>query len=198
MNKVVSISRQYGSAGRIIGMKLAQKLDIKCYDSALIDKIAEKTGFDKKYIQENGEYTSSGSWVLSAMAGRDYNGHSIQDEIWNVQREVIREIAEKESCVIVGRNADYILGDKANVLSVFIHANEEERIERVLNEYKEVGEKEDSRRKIRQMDKRRRAYCQLYTDVQWGEARCYDVSLSSSRFGIDKCVEILEDMYHRM
>ena len=198
MNKVISISRQYGSAGRVIGMKLADKLGIKCYDSALIDKIAEKTGFDKKYIQENGEYTLSGSWMLSAMAGRDYNGHSIQDEIWNVQREVIIEIAEKESCIFVGRNADYILGDKANVLSVFIHASEEERIRRVVDEYKEVGEKHDPRRKIRQMDKRRRAYCQLYTDVQWGEARCYDVSLSSSRFGIEQCVDILEEMYREM
>lgn len=198
MNKVISISRQYGSAGRVIGMKLAERLGIRCYDSALLDRIAEKTGFDKRYIQENGEYTPSGSLMLSAISGRDYNGHSIQDEIWNVQREVISEIAEKESCIFVGRNADYILGDKSNVLSVFIHASEEERVKRVVEEYKEVEEKEDPGRKLRQMDKRRRAYCQLYTDIQWGDARFYDISLSSSRFGIDKCVEILADIYERM
>ena len=198
MNKVIAISRQYGSAGRTIGVHLTGKLGISCYDSTLLDKIAEKTGFDKKYIQESGEYTSSGSWMLSALAGRDYNGHSIQDEIWNVQREVITELAEKESCIIVGRNADYILEGKADILSVFIHANEEARIERVVNEYKEVQQKDDPRRKIRQMDKRRRAYCQLYTDVQWGDARFYDVCLDSSRFGIEKCVEILTGLYEMM
>ncbi len=195
MNKIIAISRQYGSAGRTIGVKLADKLGIKCYDSALLDKIAEKTGFDKKYIKESGEYTSSGSWMLSAIAGRDYNGHSIQDEIWNVQREVLIEIAEKESCVIVGRNADYVLDGKADILSVFIHASEEARIDRIVNDYKEVSDKEDPARKLRQMDKRRRAYCQLYTDIQWGDARFYDVCLDSSRFGIDKCVEILSGMY---
>ena len=195
MNKIIAISRQYGSAGRTIGVKLADKLGIKCYDSALLDKIAEKTGFDKKYIKESGEYTSSGSWMLSAIAGRDYNGHSIQDEIWNVQREVLIEIAEKESCVIVGRNADYVLDGKADILSIFIHASEEARIDRIVNDYKEVSDKEDPARKLRQMDKRRRAYCQLYTDIQWGDARFYDVCLDSSRFGIDKCVEILSGMY---
>ena len=198
MNRIISISREYGSAGRTIGQRLAEKLGINCYDSILLDRIAEKTGFDKKYIKENGEYTSSGSWMLSALAGRDYNGHSIQDEIWNVQREVITELAEKESCIIVGRNADYILEGKADILSVFIHANEESRVERVVNEYKEVQQKEDPRRKIRQMDKRRRAYCQLYTDVQWGDARFYDVCLDSSKFGIDKCVDILADLYEMM
>ncbi|MBQ9632611.1 MAG: cytidylate kinase-like family protein, partial [Lachnospiraceae bacterium] len=124
MNKIVAVSRQYGSAGRIIGINLAKKLGIHCYDSLLLDRIAEKTGFDKKFIRESGEYTASGSWLLSALAGRDYNGHSIQDEIWSVQREVIIELAEKESCVIVGRNADYFLAGKATVLSVFIHASE--------------------------------------------------------------------------
>ncbi len=195
MNKIVSVSRQYGSAGRLIGMKLADKLGISCYDSVLLDRIAEKTGFDKSFIKESGEYSASGSWILSALAGRDYNGHSIQDEIWNVQREVIVELAKKESCVIVGRNADYILSGKAKVLSVFIHASEEARIDRVVNEYKEVGQNEDPRRKLKQMDKRRRAYCQLYTDVHWGEARFYDLCLNSSLFGIEGCVDILAGCY---
>ena len=198
MNKIVAISRQYGSAGRLIGINLAKKLGIHCYDSALLDRIAEKTGFDKKFIKESGEYTASGSWLLSALAGRDYNGHSIQDEIWNVQREVILELAEKESCVVVGRNADYILAGKADILSVFIHASEEARIERVVNEYKEVESNEDPRRRLRQMDKRRRAYCQLYTDVHWGEARFYDVCLDSSKFGIDQCVDILATCYEKL
>ncbi|MBR1629202.1 MAG: cytidylate kinase-like family protein [Lachnospiraceae bacterium] len=198
MNKVVAISRQYGSAGRLIGMKLAEKLGISCYDSSLLDRIAEKTGFDRKFIKESGEYTASGSWLLSALAGRDYNGHSIQDEIWNVQREVIIELAAKESCVVVGRNADYILNGKAKILSVFIHASEEARIQRVVNEYKEVTYNEDPRRRLRQMDKRRRAYCQLYTDVHWGEARFYDVCLDSSKFGIEACVDILTGCYNRL
>ena len=198
MNKVVAISRQYGSAGRLIGMKLAEKLGISCYDSSLLDRIAEKTGFDRKFIKESGEYTASGSWLLSALAGRDYNGHSIQDEIWNVQREVIIELAAKESCVVVGRNADHILNGKAKILSVFIHASEEARIQRVVNEYKEVTYNEDPRRRLRQMDKRRRAYCQLYTDVHWGEARFYDVCLDSSKFGIEACVDILTGCYNRL
>ena len=198
MNKIVSVSRQYGSAGRLIGMELAKKLGISCYDSVLLDRIAEKTGFDRKYIKESGEYSASGSWLLSALAGRDYNGHSIQDEIWNVQREIIIELAQKESCVIVGRNADYILSGKAKVLSVFIHAGEDERIRRVVSEYKEVEENEDPRRRLRQMDKRRRAYCQLYTDVHWGEARFYDVCLDSGKFGIERCVDILSGCYEAL
>ena len=195
MNKVVAVSRQYGSAGRLIGMKLAEKVGINCYDSELLDRIAEKTGFNRKYIKESGEYTASGSWLLSALAGRDSNGHSIQDEIWSVQRDVILELGQKESCVIVGRNADYILNGKARILSVFIHADEEDRVKRVVQEYKEVDPKDDPKRKLKQMDKRRRAYCQLYTDVHWGEARFYDVCLNSSKIGIDRCVEILSSIY---
>ncbi len=193
MNRIISISREYGSAGRTIGEKLAKKLNINCYDSALLDKIAEKTGFDKKYIKENGEYTSSGSWMLSALAGRDYNGHSIQDEIWNVQRETIIEIAEKESCVIVGRNADYVLRNKQDVLRVFITASTSARLDRIINEYKEAHG--DPKKYLRMMDKRRNAYCQLYTDIQWGDAKYYDICMDSSVLGIDKCVEILADLY---
>ncbi len=195
MNTVIAISRQYASAGRTIGHQLADKLGIPCYDSSILDKISEKTGLDQKYIKESGEYSTSTSWIFSAIAGRDYNGRTLQDDIWQVQRETIMELAGKEDCVIIGRNADYLLKDMAQVISVFIHASEEERIQRAIYEYREISESEDARRIIRQRDKRRKAYTQMYTEIQWGEARYYDVCLDSGKFGVELCVEILAQLY---
>lgn len=192
-NRIITISREFGSGGRTIGRGLAAKLGIPCYDSELLEKIAEQSGFAKEYVAEQSEYAAGKSWFSQAIAGRDYRGHSYQDDLWMVQQQVITELAEKESCVIVGRCADYILRDKADCLRVFIHADMASRAKRIVELY---GESSDSpEKRLRDKDKRRAAFYQFYTDMKWGNVHNYHITLNSGVLGIDKCVEILAGLY---
>lgn len=193
INRIITISREFGSGGRTIGKEVAARLNIPCYDHELIETISQKSGYAEAYVKERGEYTSSSSWLSSVLAGRDYNGRPHQDILWNVQRDVILELAEKESCVIVGRCADYILRDKADCLTVFIHASMEKRAERIVSVYGERPEAPEQR--LKDKDKRRRAYYQLYTDTEWGLAKNYAIALDSGVLGIEKCVEIIAGLY---
>ena len=133
-NRVITISREFGSGGRTIGRKVAEKLGIPCYDAMLIQKIAEESGYAADYIREEGEY-ATGGWLSTVFSDRTM-GLTNQDKLWTIQSRVITELAEKDSCVIVGRCADYILRDKADCLNVFIHASLEKRAERIVKEYK--------------------------------------------------------------
>ncbi len=192
MNKVIAISREFGSGGRTIGKKAAEKLGIKCYDYEIIAEIAKKSGLAEEYIKERGEYMAS-TGIGGFIGGRDYNGHSIQDDLWGIQRQVIEEIAERESCVIVGRCADYILRDKADLLTVFIHASYDKRAERIVKVY---GERDETpAQRLKDKDKRRKAYYQFYTDMRWGEVSNYHVALDSGIIGIDKCADIICELY---
>lgn len=192
-NRIITISRQFGSGGRTIGRQVAANLGIPCYDHELIEKIAEESGFTKAYIAERGEYSSHGSWLASAFSDRDFNGHSNQDELWAVQHKIISELAEKESCVIVGRCADYILRDKADCLTVFIHSDMDKRAKRIVEQY---GERPDSpEKRLKDKDKRRAAYYQFYTDLKWGALQNYHVSLNSGALGIEQCVNIITQLY---
>lgn len=193
MNKIITISRQFGSGGRTIGKKLAEELGIKCYDAEIIEKIAEESGLTKEYIEEKGEYTSYTGFLSHAMQARTYNGNSLSDDIWIIQKKIIEDIANKESCVIVGRCADYILKDKENVLKVFIHSSLENRAKRIVEQYGQTDK--DPITRLKDKDKRRASYYEFYTDIKWGDVRNYDIALDSSKFGIDKCVEILQDLY---
>lgn len=191
-NRVITISRQFGSGGRTIGKEVAAKLGIPCYDQELIEKIAEKSGFAKDYIAERSENAVHSSWLAGVLAGRDYSGPA-QDYLWNAQREVILELAEKGPCVIIGRCADYILKDKADCLTVYIHASMEKRAERIVKQY---GESADSpAKRLKEKDKRRAAYYQVYTDSKWGAVENYHITLDSGIFGIEKCVEIIADLF---
>lgn len=194
-NKIITISREFGSGGRTIGKEVAEKLGIPCYDEEIINKIAEKSGLAKGYIAETGEYTPSGSWIGNVFAGRDSSGYSLRDEIWSAQCSIILELAKKESCVIVGRCADYILKEVADCITVFVHSSMEKRAERIVNVYGETKEASAEKRLI-DKDKRRKAYYQFYTDMKWGDATNYTVSLDSGKIGIDKCVEIIADLYN--
>ena len=192
-NRIITISREFGSGGRTIGKETAAKLGIPCYDEELIEKIAEKSGLAREYVRERGEYAPSSGWIGNALAERDYTGHSIRDDLWNAQRSVILELAEKEPCVIVGRCADYILRDAADCLTVFVHASMEKRAKRIVQVY---GEREETpEKRLTDKDKRRRAYYQLYTDMLWGEAKNYHLALDSGALGIEKCVEIISELF---
>lgn len=192
-NRIITISRQFGSGGRTIGRMTAEKLGIPCYDHELIEKIAQESGFAKEYIAERGEYSSHGSWLAAALSDRDFYGHSYQDDLWNVQRKVILELAQKEPCVIVGRCADYILKDTADCLTVFIHADMEKRAERIVTQY---GEQADSpEKRLKDKDKRRASYYQFYTDLKWGAVQNYHIALDSGILGLEKCAEVLCSLY---
>ena len=190
MNKIITISREFGSGGRTIGKNLAEKLGVPCYDGEIIEKVAIESGFAEEYIKEKGEYTQP-SLLMGLLNSRAiYTGPSNEDKIWLIQCRVIKELAEKGPCVIVGRCADYILRDRDDVMKVFVYADFEARAKRIVEVY---GEMEDApAKRLREKDKRRAAYYQHYTDMNWGAVRNYDVCLDSSFIGIDACVDILE------
>lgn len=189
-NRIVTISREFGSGGRTIGKLLAEQLGIKCYDSQLIEKIAAESGLDSTYIQEYGEYSKGG--FLSLLSSHAF-GPNNEDIIWQAQCKVITDIASKESCVIVGRCADYVLRDKADCLNAFIHADKAFRARRIVEVYGEREQSADQR--IREKDKRRAAYHRFYTNMKWGHSQNYDITLNSGTLGIDKCVQILKSLY---
>lgn len=190
-NRIITISREFGSGGRTIGRKVAEKLGIPCYDAELIQKIAQESGFTENYIKEAGEY-APGGFLASALSNRAF-GPTNEDYLWNIQYQVITDLAEKESCVIVGRCADYILKDKADCLTVFIHADMDFRANRIVSVY---GEREESpEQRLKDKDKRRAAYHRFYTNMKWGRAQNYHLCLDSGVLGIDKCVETICDLY---
>lgn len=192
-NRIITISREFGSGGRTIGRETAEKLGIPCYDQELIHKIAEESGFTAEYVRERGEHSSHGSWLASVLSDRDYNGRSPQDLLWAAQRKIILDLAQQGPCVIVGRCADYILRDTADCLTVFIHSDMEKRAERIVKQYGERPEAPEKR--LRDKDKRRATYYQFYTDMKWGEVQNYHVALDSGALGIEKCVDILVSLY---
>lgn len=120
-------------------------------------------------------------------------GQTNEDILWNLQCRIISELAQKEPCVIVGRCADYILREQADCLKVFIHADMDFRAERIVKVY---GEREQSpEQRLQDKDKRRASYYRFYTNMKWGQAQNYHLSLDSGEFGIDRCVEIISSLY---
>lgn len=193
MKKIITISREFGSGGRTIGKQTAQILGIPCYDEELIDKIASESGFAKEFVSENSEYTRHGGWLANAFTDRGYDGLSSQDYLWNIQSNIILDIATKEDCVIVGRCAEYILREKAKLLKVFIYADMDQRADRIVKMY---GERDDSPyKRLRDKDKRRTAYYHIYTDMEWGKVQNYDIALNSGSLGIERCSEIIASLY---
>ena len=191
-NKIITISREFGSGGRTIGKHLAEELGIPCYDSEIIEQVAQESGFAEEYIRDKGEYTQS-SLLMSMLTGHSYyTGPSNEDKIWSIQCKIINELADKGPCVIIGRCADYILRERDNLMKVFIYSDMKSRAERIVSVY---GEKEDSpEKRLKDKDKRRAAYYQHYTDIKWGKHSNYDICLNSGFIGIDKCVAILKSI----
>ena len=190
-HRIITISREFGSGGRTVGRMAAEKLGIPCYDQELIDRISAETGLMKPYVEEKSE-NIEGGW-LSFMAGRDFYGHSMQDDLFLAQSKVIQELAEKGSCILVGRCSDYILKDFDNVLTVFIHASMDKRAERIVNQYGERAE--DPFARLRDKDKKRKAYYQLYTDREWGAMGNYHLALDSGILGLERCADIIVSLY---
>ena len=190
-NRIVTVSREFGSGGRAIGKLVAQKLGIPCYDAEIIQKIAQESGFSEGYIREAGEYTPGG--VLDNLFSNRAYGPTNEDYLWNIQYNLITELAQKGACVIVGRCADYILRDTADCLKVFIHADMDFRAKRIVEVY---GERENSpEQRIKDKDKRRRAYHRFYTNRKWGQSQNYHITLDSGVLGLERCAEIICSLY---
>ena len=187
--RIITISREFGSGGRFIGEEGARKLGIAYYDKNIISQIAEKSGLSPEYIQENAELSPKKGLFAYALAGRDITGKSVEDMVYEAQRKVILDLAKKEPCVIIGRNADYILKDRDDVLNVFIHGNMPEKIQRITDLYN--VEKQKAVKMMEDTDKRRKTNYNFYTDQNWGKASNYTLCLNSSQLGYDRCEKII-------
>ena len=187
--RIITISREFGSGGLFSGDEVAKKLVIAYYDKNIISQIAEESGLSPEYIQESAELSPKKGLFAYAFAGRDITGKSIEDIVYEAQRKVILELAEKESCVIVGRNADFILQDRDDVLNVFIHGNMPEKTQRISRLYN-VSEQE-AVKMMADVDKRRMINYNFYTEQRWGKASNYTLCLNSSQLGYERCEEII-------
>lgn len=187
--RIITISREFGSGGRFIGEEVAKKLGIAYYDKNIINEIAEKSGLSPEYIQENAELSPKKGLFAYAFAGRDVTGKSVEDLVYEAQRKVILELAEKEPCVIIGRNADYILKDRDDVLNVFIHGGTPEKIQRITRLYN--VEEQKAVKMMVDIDKRRMVNYNFYTNQKWGKADNYTLCLNSSQLGYDRCEKII-------
>ena len=190
-NRVITISREFGSGGRTIGREAARLLNIPCYDQEILQRLAEESGFSEAYVKEQGEYAPYSGW-LNALASRS-NGLTNQDQLLVLQRRLILELAEKGPCVIVGRCADYILRDSADCLTAFIHADMAQRAKRIVEVY---GQREEApEKRLRDKDKCRASYYQFYTDMSWGDVRNVHIALDSGVLGIQRCADILVRLF---
>ena len=189
--RIITISREFGSGGRFIGEEVAKKFGIAYYDKNIISQIAEKSGLSPEYIQESAELSPKKGLFAYALAGRDITGRSVEDMVYETQRKVILELAEKEPCVIIGRNADYILKDRDDVLNVFIHGNMPEKTQRISQLYR-VTEQE-AIKMMADTDKRRMTNYNFYTDQKWGKASNYTLCLNSSQLGYDRCEALITE-----
>ena len=187
--RIITISREFGSGGRFIGEEVAKKLGIAYYDKNIIYEIAETSGLSPEYVRENAELSPKKGLFAYAFAGRDITGKSVADMVYEAQRKVILELVEKEPCVIIGRNAYYILKDRDDVLNVFIHGNMPEKIQRICRLYK--TEKQEAVKMMADIDKRRMANYNFYTNQSWGKASNYTLCLNSSQIGYDRCEKII-------
>ena len=194
--KIITISREFGSGGRTIGHMVSERLGIPFYDKELVDHIAMESGFAPQYVEEHGEHSPGKSFFSYAFAHHGVpgvmNGLSTADFLWNIQCNVILQLAEKGPCVIVGRNADYILKDRKDCLHAFIHADMDFRADRIVRLYGESEKSPEAR--LQEKDKRRRVNYQHYTGRTWGTAQNYDICLNSSTIGIEQCVDIIVSM----
>ena len=199
-NYVISISREFGSGGRMIGKQLAARLGIPCYDRTLIQKTAEKSGLSPEFIARAEERARSRIHLPLASLGTGVAAYTQQGvpvslQAFFAQSEVIRELADEGPCVIVGRCADYILREREDCLHTFIHASVPFRADRIVRLY---GESEKSpEKRLADKDTRRRVNYKHYTDREWGMAQNYHITLDSGVLGIDRCVEIILDLAQR-
>ena len=195
---IITIGREYGSGGRQIGQALAERLGISFYDKELITLAAKKSGLSDEFIASNEQRVKGGLMHSFATSSAYHNGFfsgqylPLSESIFISQAQVIRDIAEKESAVIVGRCTDYILAGRENTINIFIHAPMEARVKRIMALYH--LDEAAAIKAITTSDKERGNHYFRYTDMKWGKAQNYDICVNSALLGVDRTVEMLADL----
>ncbi len=195
-NTIITIGRQYGSAGRQIGRALAEELGVKCYDKELLDRAAKESGLCQELF-ENHDEKPTNSFLYSLVMDTYSFGYTsaafadmpINQKVFLAQFETIKKIASEGPCVMIGRCADYALADFDNCLSVFFHADLEKRIRRIAKLYDLTDAK--AKDKILKIDKKRASYYNYYTSKRWGDSESYDLCIDSGVLGVDGAVDLL-------
>ena len=181
----ITISREYGSGGRYIGQLVADKLGIKLYDKEFVEKLAVETGLSEEYIENNEQKRNA----LDALNSGYYFGMNNSDELFIKESELIKEIANKESCVIIGRCADFILKDNSNVIKVFVYSNMEDEVKRATKFYG-LDEK-NAKKEIKRINKLRASHYKYYTEKEWKDNSNYDICINSDALGVEKSAELI-------
>lgn len=193
----ITITRGYGSGGRTMGKLLAEELGINYYDRELLRLASDKSGIDEAIFDRADEKLKNS--LLYKIARKEYKGEYIppdsddfisNDNLYNFQAKVIKGLADSESCVIVGRCADYILRDREDVVKIFVHASLEDCVARLEGMYS--LSRDDLEKKIKKIDKRRADYYKYFTKREWNNAENYDLCLNSQQLGYDKCIELVK------
>lgn len=195
---ILTIGREYGSGGREIGKKVAQLLNIPFYDNELIALAAKESGMSKEVFEKVDE-TAASSLLYSIVSGTYMFGNHlgpaldlpINDKLFIAQSDIIKGIAKKGSCVIVGRCADYILKDNPNCINLFVHASLKARVNRATSEYHMPLEKAEAQ--VLKIDKKRATYYNYYTGEKWGMARNYHLCVDSGMLGIEAAATVVEN-----
>lgn len=197
-NLVVSIGRQYGSGGREVGKLLAAKLGISFYDKEIITSAAKASGLSEEFFK-NADQKKTSSFLYSLTVGMNagkgigfnYGDLLTSDTVFKIQSNIIKELRDKEPCVIVGRCADYVLSGHDNLVRIFIHADEAARVKRIA-ERKSLSDKE-ALAQINKNDKKRSNYYEFYTGNEWGNVTNYDIALNTTKVGVEKAADIIAD-----
>lgn len=196
MLPIITIARQYGSGGHEIGEKVAEKLGIPFYDKALIAMAAKKSGFSEEVFADVDEKATSSLLYSMVMGTYAYGGRiagvnemPINDKLFIIQADIIKKVAAEGPCVIIGRCADYVLRDNNNCLNVFVHANKEDRMKRVVS--KKLVEEKKAADFVTKKDKQRANYYNFYTNNRWDDMANYGLALNTGRFSIDDCVTLV-------
>ena len=198
-NNVITISREFGSGGRTIAKAVAERLGYNFYDKALVERIANESGYSKDFVERRGEdatSTSSFLFNLSRSGSGGYDGVSgISDKLYVIQHNIIKRLPEEGPCVIVGRCSDYILKDLERALHVFIFADMQFKAARIVNLY---GERDDvPEKRLEEKDKKRKVYYKNNTGRIWGMSSNYDICLNSGKLGIENCIDIIVQLANR-
>ncbi|MCR4956317.1 MAG: cytidylate kinase-like family protein [Lachnospiraceae bacterium] len=197
-NLIITIGREFGSAGKDVGIKLGERLNIPCFDKELLERAAQDSEFCKEIFEQNDEKPSNSflySFVSDSHALNGFTSPGVVDmplkqKVFLAQFEAIKKIAQMESCVMIGRCADYALADHDNLVRVFVRASEEYKMNYIRERFFTKTDKETISL-MEKINKKRSNYYNYYTGKRWGDSRSYDLCLSSSDLGIDGCVDLI-------
>ncbi len=196
-NEIYTIGREFGSLGKQIGRELADKLGIKFYDRELLQEAAKESGLCEEIFESHDEKPTNSflySLVMDTYSGGSYSSVPFMDmplnhKVFLAQFDTIKKIAENESCVIVGRCADYALADNPNCLNIFVRSNMDDRIKRISKRLDVTESK--AKDIIKKKDKERSSYYNYYTSKKWGDARSYDLCLNTSQISVEDSIELI-------